>query len=297
MIPCTLRQLEVFLAAAEDCHFARTANRLGISQPAVTNHIASLESQLGKQLFIRRRGTTPTLSSDGVAFLGQARTFIAASEQITAFRSERGIREAPLVRVAAGMHILEDYIRPRLSEFYRDNPNFVIECCQLQTAAQGAHLLEKGSIDIMLFTVEDPGAWGLHSEVLRPIRLAVYGAPAFAAHRSAAPSEIARLPFIMPPEGSEQQRTVQNALRDVGVLCSNIVVRAQFSDVITKLAVDGAGVAALFDTMVADHVARGELIEFDLSMPVRYRTLFRRDAAPSRAVSLVREFLHDILQD
>jgi LysR family hydrogen peroxide-inducible transcriptional activator len=297
MIPCTLRQLEVFLAAAEDCHFARTANRLGISQPAVTNHIASLESQLGKQLFIRRRGTTPTLSSDGMAFLGQARTFIAASEQITAFRSERGIREAPLVRVAAGMHILEDYIRPRLSEFYCDNPNFVIECCQVQTAAQGAHLLEKGAIDIMLFTVEDPHSWGLHVEVMRPIRLAVYGAPAFASHRSAPAGEISRLPFILPPEGSEQQRMVQSALRNAGVLCSNIVVRAQFSDVITKLAVGGTGVAALFDTMVTDHVARGELVEFDLAMPPRHRTLFRRDAVSSRAVAVVQEFLGDILRD
>src|SRR5690606_38657745 len=55
MIPCTLRQLEIFLAAAEDCHFMRTANRFGISQAAVSSHIATLEAQLGKRLFVRRR--------------------------------------------------------------------------------------------------------------------------------------------------------------------------------------------------------------------------------------------------
>ena len=66
MIPCTLRQLEVFLAAAQDCHFARTASRLGISQPAVSAHIAALEEQLGKKLFVRRKGRRPELSLHGV---------------------------------------------------------------------------------------------------------------------------------------------------------------------------------------------------------------------------------------
>jgi LysR family transcriptional regulator, low CO2-responsive transcriptional regulator len=33
----TIRQLEVFVEAARDCNFARTAERLGISQPAVSD--------------------------------------------------------------------------------------------------------------------------------------------------------------------------------------------------------------------------------------------------------------------
>ena len=296
MIPCTLRQLEIFLAAAEDCHFARTANRLGISQPAVTNHVALLERQLGKQLFIRRRGTTPVLSTEGLAFLNQARSFLEEGEKINAFRVNAPAREIALVRIGAGQHIIDDYLRPHLSEFLLDHPTLAIDCAPVETIDRGFQALDRGQIDLFFFTTNAKNRTARLSDTIRTVRFCLYGAPSFADYRNATPAALSKLPFVLPPEGSEQEKMVHVALSGAGVFASNVAVRAQFSDVIVNLAANGFGVAALFETMVADRVERGELIEFDIKLPDRYRMVFRRDATPSPAVKAVQSYLREVLK-
>lgn len=57
----SLRQLRVFLAVARQRHFRRAAEVLHLSQPAVSRHIAELESELGLRLFDRNtREVVPT---------------------------------------------------------------------------------------------------------------------------------------------------------------------------------------------------------------------------------------------
>lgn len=295
MIPCTYRQLEIFLAAAEDCHFARTADRLGISQPAVTSHIATLEQTLGKQLFVRRRGTTPLLSSDGEAFVAQARTFLAEGEKIRAFRAAPARSPTASVRVAAGAHLLEDVIRPQLSSFYREHPEIRVDCALAESMPKAFRLLERGQVDLVLFSTHKPHVPPFVSELLRPIRFGLYASPAFEPHRHASPEELSKLAFVLPPEGSEPARGVEEGLAAIGVVPTRIAVRAQFSEVIIDLAASGLGVAAAFETMVAGRLAEGALIKFDLELPLRHRTLFRRDETLSAEAGAVRDFLRQAL--
>lgn len=63
-----LLHLRTFLDTYRAGSLTRAAQRLGITQPAASAHIASLEGMLGKPLFIRQaRGVTPTVAADDLA--------------------------------------------------------------------------------------------------------------------------------------------------------------------------------------------------------------------------------------
>jgi DNA-binding transcriptional LysR family regulator len=73
-----LRQLRYFVAVAEELHFGRAAERIGIAQPPLTQQIQKLERLLGCQLFMRGRKTTLTMA--GAVLLEQARRIIGQFE-------------------------------------------------------------------------------------------------------------------------------------------------------------------------------------------------------------------------
>lgn len=61
-------RLRVFLTVAAELSFTRSAKALGITQPAVSQHIAELEKELGVTLFLRSRGAV-SLTPEGRALI------------------------------------------------------------------------------------------------------------------------------------------------------------------------------------------------------------------------------------
>jgi len=86
-----VRQLNYFVAVAEERHLGRAAKRLSLSEPPLTRHIKALEQELGVRLFIRTpRGMT--LTQGGESLLRDARGMFSLLDKAAekARRAARG---------------------------------------------------------------------------------------------------------------------------------------------------------------------------------------------------------------
>lgn len=105
-----LGAVRTFLAVADDAHFTAAADRLGLTQQAVSKRIAKLESDLGVTLLHRSRAGV-RVTEDGAAFLPQARALVALADQATAMlrARRRALRVDVLARDSAPLEVVRGF--------------------------------------------------------------------------------------------------------------------------------------------------------------------------------------------
>lgn len=96
-----LRQLRHFVAVAEYGHFARAAEAINLSQPALSRSVQALEASLGCQL-LDRGPRNAVLTAHGQLVLEHARRLLQASRSLQNAVSQLGNLEAGELRLGAG---------------------------------------------------------------------------------------------------------------------------------------------------------------------------------------------------
>lgn len=95
-----LHQLRCFVAAAEELHFGKAAQRLGMLPSALGRFIRLLEEDLGTRLMTRTTRSV-ALTDDGAVLLREARDLLAGADALAAKFRTRGRKKAATVRVGA----------------------------------------------------------------------------------------------------------------------------------------------------------------------------------------------------
>src|SRR5690242_17570753 len=78
-----VRHLEFFVAVADELHFGRAADAVGVSQPPLSQGVRRLEEKLGSVL-LERSSRGVTLTPAGVALLPHARRVLVEVQQLLA---------------------------------------------------------------------------------------------------------------------------------------------------------------------------------------------------------------------
>ncbi|MDH6267491.1 DNA-binding transcriptional LysR family regulator [Rhizobium sp. SG_E_25_P2] len=141
-----LSQLRSFVAVEETGSFTLAAERLGLGQSTVSQHIQKLETTVGRKLLSRDTHRV-ALSIDGEAMIGYARDMLAIAD-----RAERHFRAGDLrgrIRFGVSEDLVNSQLPLILEGFARSHPSVDLE---LTVALSGPlfQMQENGEIDLVL---------------------------------------------------------------------------------------------------------------------------------------------------
>lgn len=283
MLPFTFRQIEVFLEICRAGNFRRAADHLQISQPAISNQIKSLETQLGKELFLRRRGASCVLSIDGMAFKESAEQFVKQAQSLGS-EARRGSAKPKPLRVFVGGHLLEDYVRPALDQFHLQHPHLTLEFLPQYSRAQLQESIRRGHVDVALATCRsDEDTPATHS--LGTVEAGIYcRADKF---RVTSRADLAQVPFVLPPNRTPAAVSVCAILRRLGVSYPRVAATTQYHDVLVRMACEGQGAIFTIQSIVDRHDCQRRLKRIVESEPWERRIYVAPHVDPIHARSIV----------
>ncbi len=278
-----LFQLETFLAVVEEKGFSRAANRLHMTQSAVSQTISKLEDELGETLF-ERSSRDGMLTDAGELLLKYAEELLnLRSRARDALRELRQLQHGKLSIAANEFTVL--YLLRALNKFRRAHPTIHIEI-QGALASNVARSVLNHHVELGMLSFR-PEDEQLASVVVYHDELAfvVYPQHPLAGTKNVSIRELGAESFVAHNVLSPyREKVVQAFAKHKTTL--HMPVELPNIEAIKAFVGMGNGVALLPRIAVEAEVSRGELVEIsvrELRLERKLRLVYRKDAALSHA--------------
>ncbi|MFI5964242.1 LysR family transcriptional regulator [Streptomyces asoensis] len=252
-----LGALELLLAVARLGSLGAAARELGITQPAASSRVRSMERQLGVALVDRSpRGSR--LTDAGALVTDWAGRIVEAARAFDAGAQALRVRRDSRLRVAASMTIAEYLLPGWLLALRAGRPDTAVSLLAGNSTAVAERLLA-GEADLGFvegLTVPP----GLDSAVIAHDHLIVVVAPAhpWARRRRSLPaSELASTPLILREKGSGTRQVLDTALGGL----ARPLIELSSTTAVKAAAVSGAGPAVLSELAVGEELALRRLVQ------------------------------------
>jgi LysR family transcriptional activator of nhaA len=277
--------LRYFWAVAHDGNLTRTAERLNLSQSAVSVQIKQLEAHLGHALF-ERRGRQLVLTEAGRIALDHADSIFSVGRELIGTLKEKGrgrqaIRIGALATLSRNFHM--EFLRPILR---RPDVEIVLRS---GTSADLLQALEALNLDVVLINrpPSRDAVTPFVSQRLSEQPVSLVGTPTLLSGGGSLTELLASQPIIL-PTADTGVRIGFDALTDRLGIRPQIAAEVEDMAMMRLLARAGVGLAVLPPIVVQDELTSGRLIEAD-RLPDIGETFF--------AVTIRRRFPNPILAD
>ena len=278
-----LFQLETFLAVAEARSFSQAAQKLHRTQPAVSQTIRKLESDIGEPLFDR--------SSRDANLTDAGRLLVDYAEKLLNLRSEAGSAITELRQLQAGKlaiaanEFTSIYLLSVLEKFRRQSPMIKV-VVQRSLSSQIAQEVLNHKVEIGLLSF-NPDVSGLRSIVVYRDELAfiVHPRHPLAGSRQVNIRQLGAESFVAHVVASQYRARVVEAFRRHHTPL-NMQVELPTIEAIKRFVAMGNGVALVPGICVETELARGELVHIpvrELKFERKLRLVCRRNSSLSHA--------------
>lgn len=172
-----LKLIESFIAVSETLSFSIAAERTNTVQSAISAHIKVLEQQVNRSLVQRGRGQPVSLTSEGAAFLVQARRLLLLADQMQ--HPQGRIENGEPLRLGTTVTFALSLI-PRAMSVYASQKDAPPVAVKTARSHELMNLLELGAVDLALVfdqgahpmrhaTIETDLVWAAAEEFVQPV--------------------------------------------------------------------------------------------------------------------------------
>jgi DNA-binding transcriptional LysR family regulator len=243
------QNLGAFLAVAEGRSFSKAAERLHLSQPAISKRIAALEVQLGTALF-DRVGRRIGLTDAGRTLLPYARRVLEDVEDGRRALSRLSGAVGGRLSIGTSHHIGLHRLPPVLRGYTQRYPDVDLDI-QFMDSEDACEAVLRGELELGVVTLPTQPLPHLQTRLIWPDPLAVVVAPShpLAALRHPGLADLAAHPAVLPDERTYTHRIVRTALEAHGV-APRIRLATNYLETLKMLVAIGLGWSVLPRSMV-----------------------------------------------
>ncbi|WP_166969334.1 LysR family transcriptional regulator [Brevibacterium atlanticum] len=260
-----LQQIRAFVAVAEELHFGRAAERLGMAQPPLSRTIRTLETELGASLF-QRTTRTVSLSPAGKALLEPAKHMLATQQVAVESVRRSSSGEVGRVRLGYSQPSSRHLAAALVTASHDRNPGIAFQLESSVYSEEGLERIMDGSLDLALvrWRQRPPHIAGRPVAVEHPCA-AMPTTHRLAARKKIRVEELADEPFVLFPArpSSNLRETAMRLCLDAG-FSPRIVQEAPDSQSISALVSAGMGITITVDSVAAGDDPRITVVPLDV---------------------------------
>jgi DNA-binding transcriptional LysR family regulator len=258
----SLRQLSVFAAVAKHLSFARAAEELHLTQPAISMQIKELEAAVELPLF-ERAGRSVRLTMPGEYFLVYARRVLGTLKE--AGDAMAKLRRVQGGRITIGMVSTAKYFLPRMLARFRAQHPAVEMRLESGNREQLSKLLHDNEVDLAVMG-RPPRELDTRAEPFAAHPLAVIASPEhpFARRRQIPAKALSAEEFIVREPGSGTRAAMEHYFRDQKIAPAQTMEMSS-NETIKQAVIAGMGLAFISMHTVALEVSAGQLAVLDVA--------------------------------
>ena len=239
-----IRQLECFVAVAEELHFRRASEGLGLSQSALSERVSALEHELGARLFFRTTRQV-SLTQAGSEFLQDAKRILSDIDRSVANVRHSADSDLHHIRVSGVDEAISMLLPRALLAFRQTDPKVHVQILEISSSEQHSQELITHRTDVAFVRTPQEDEF-ITSELLhrQPIVVVLADSNPLSSSKSLSTSDIADQPIVGYPKHARPilHEALWSGFRKIGTQ-PNIVCEIIDKSTLLQFVAHGLGIA------------------------------------------------------
>lgn len=258
---------KIFLYLFEERSISKTANRLYVSQPAISYSLKELESQLGYTLFYRNsKGIEPTLEAKELySYISTAFNILNDAEEHLKNLNNLNIG---CIRVGTTAQIGVFYLSKYIAEFRKLYPGIKFEIICKSTADM-VEMLETRKLDIIVDTLPINSKKNVTKVTLSKLHNCfAYNKKTMNDVRVKSVEDLENYPLILPSETSSIRLKLDEYMESQNIKL-NSVLESSATEIMLEMVRNGSGIGYFVENVIDSQSDKSDfqVLSFDNSLP------------------------------